>query len=247
VSKQRPSSAASAPIQTTEALSALADAWQQRVFRNTYTRRGRRIKVRRWSVKIQHQGIRRTVSLAAETRADAAIEAQAIYQTIVTQGWEAVRRAPRMQDAAGGGIEADRLSKTDVRYWKRRLLLRRHPLSLNPPGSAELSVRIEHAGASCYFPLATLNEDLAAARAREIYRVVVKQGWEAAGRVFPRELTIALHWAENPLAWTYATFHTSIGGAPQLSTSSVPGKGRRIRYIILEPIGSLRQTLPRVI
>src|SRR5262249_31075170 len=32
--------------------------------------------------------------------------------------------------------------------------------------------------------------------------------WDAAQRQFSRELTIAIHWANNPLAWTYTTVHT---------------------------------------
>jgi len=60
------------------------------VFKNFYTYRGRRITDKRWSVKIQHGRIRRTFSLVGTNRTAASIEAQAIYERIVTQGWDAV-------------------------------------------------------------------------------------------------------------------------------------------------------------
>src|SRR5881394_2756683 len=55
--------------------------WQQRVFRNTFTRKGRLFRVKRWSVKIQFQGQRRTLSLRARTRLAAAREARTLHQT----------------------------------------------------------------------------------------------------------------------------------------------------------------------
>jgi len=115
--------------------------WRKRIFRNSYTHRGQRVAVKGWSVKIQHRRIRRTFSLAATSRAAAAIEAKAIYQTIVTQGWDAVvPHGHRRLIAArsGAGDEPDPFPKTDVRYWRRRLLRRRHRLL---PGAAPLAVR----------------------------------------------------------------------------------------------------------
>src|SRR6185295_13027298 len=108
--------------------------------------------------------------------------AQAIYQTIVTQGWDALSPPGRLRGGALGpdsGAEAEPLPKTDIRYWKRRLLLRRHPSATNPALNAGLSARIEHAGINHYFPLGTTDEEAAAAKAQEIYRSVVQEGWEA--------------------------------------------------------------------
>jgi DNA-binding NarL/FixJ family response regulator len=74
--------------------------------------------------------------------------------------------------------------------------------------SEEFSVRIEHAGRSHYFPLATADEATACARAAQIHRSVLRDGWEEACHRFPRELTVGFHWSADPLAWTYATIHT---------------------------------------
>jgi DNA-binding NarL/FixJ family response regulator len=162
------------------------------------------------------------------------IEARALYQTILTQGWEFVLPALR------ANAEADSWSKADVRYWKRRLLRRRHPSSPHSKADAVLSARIEHAGVSHYFPLATLNEDAAAAKAREIYLAIVKAGWAVATQRFVRELTVAFHWAENPLAWTYATFHTEL----EQSGATVASKKRgQLRVIIVEPDPGVRRAL----
>src|SRR2546430_13612228 len=130
MSKQRPravtprtgSGRASPPL-----VAAATGYWRRRVFKNSYTYCGRRVAVRGWSVKIQHRRIRRTFSLAATNRAAAAIEAKAIYQTILTQGWDAVAPPGHRRD------EPDPFPKTDVQYWRRRLLRRRHRLL---PGAA---------------------------------------------------------------------------------------------------------------
>jgi DNA-binding NarL/FixJ family response regulator len=187
------------------------------VFKNTYTVNGRLVEVKGWHVKIQYQGVRRTFSLSATTRAHAALEAQAIYQTLLAQGWDAAlmtanprrRRSP----VAGEGTTQDHWPKTDARHWRARLLLRKYFVPADASHDREFSVRIEHAGASAYFPLDTLDQDAAAAKALEIYLRIVKEGWEAANQNFSRELTVAILWVNNPVAWTYATFRTQLRGA----------------------------------
>src|SRR5207302_4108742 len=95
VSKQRPSkrqpNSPRGAIASARALE--SDAfWRRRVFRNTYTRKGRAIRVKKWSVKIQHRGRRRTFSLAAPSRPEAAREAQFLYRLIRAKGWDACTR-----------------------------------------------------------------------------------------------------------------------------------------------------------
>ena len=102
-------------------------------------------------------------------------------------------------------------------------------------------MRIEHAMASHYFPLGTHDEAGAAAKARDIYLAVVREGWERVNQRFARELTVAIHWTENPLAWTYATFHTQVEGpfpgAPTVSKNAC----RRVRVAIVDrDAGALR-------
>src|SRR2546430_14494825 len=129
MSKQRPRPFHPSPWPKASSSAAVAATgyWRKRIFKNSYTNRGQRVAVKGWSVKIQHRRIRRTFSLAAASRAAAAIEAKAIYQTILTQGWDAVAPPGHRRD------EPDPFPKTDVQYWRRRLLRRRHRLL---PGAA---------------------------------------------------------------------------------------------------------------
>src|SRR5438093_3206927 len=102
--------------------------WRKRIFKNSYTHRGQRVAVKGWSVKIQHRRIRRTFSLAAASRAAAAIEAKAIYQTILNQGWDAVAPPGHRHLIAarsGAGDEPASFPKTDMQYWRRRTFVKR--------------------------------------------------------------------------------------------------------------------------
>ncbi|HEY9510596.1 MAG TPA: hypothetical protein VIV82_12120, partial [Verrucomicrobiae bacterium] len=49
--------------------------WMRRVFQNSYSYRGTLRRVRGWSVKIQYQGHRRTLSLRSKDQLAAAEEA----------------------------------------------------------------------------------------------------------------------------------------------------------------------------
>ena len=233
------------PKPATGPSAASPDGWRQRVFKNTYTRRGRRIALKRWSVKIQHQGIRRTLALSATARAAAGLEAQALYQTIITEGWDAaaISVAPRLRsNSRRANAGQPHWPKTDARHWQQRLLLRKYGPSLHVAGG-ELSVRIEHAGMGTYFPLGTSDIKRAAAKALKIYKTVVRQGWEVAHQKSAREFAVAIHWADNPLGWTYSTLHTrpeavSLPFAP----AAAPNK-LHWRIALVESDGGIRRAL----
>jgi len=250
MSKQRPSAAA---VEMTGGARPLVRVgvgradWARRVFKNSYTRGGRRTRLRGWSVKFQHQGTRRTFSLAASTRDAAAIEAQAIYQTLVTEGWDAAVRAhssPGRRASLLNHLAARQYwPRTDLRYWKQRVVVRRYASPLRPGHGGEYSARIEHAGMGCYFPLGTLDADAAAGKAREIYLALLRDGWDTVNRRFQRELTVAVHWADNPLAWTYATFHS----VTQDGAMRIPRESPRVtppaNVVVVEPDESVRRAL----
>jgi two-component system nitrate/nitrite response regulator NarL len=94
----------------------------------------------------------------------------------------------------------------------------------------ELSIRIDHEGASCYFPLGTARREEAAQRALQIYKVIISKGWEAATRQVSRELTTAFHWSDNPLAWTYTTIHTenSLHPRARMARQNLPVRGLQV-------------------
>ncbi len=192
--------------------SSAARFWHGRVFKNSFTRNGRRFRVKRWSVKIQFQGQRRSFSLSATGREAAALEAEAIHNTIVRSGWEAANRFHKVQRLVRDqpAIERGELHPitTELAYWKRRLIRRKYLELVRPSAASEFSARIEHADNYNYFPLETDDENRAAARALEIYQTILARGWKRACERFTREIAVAIFWAANPMACTYTTLLT---------------------------------------
>jgi DNA-binding NarL/FixJ family response regulator len=246
VSKQRPSTAnpVTAPSRDQAAPRSAPKRWLKRVFKNSYTRAGRRRTVRNWSVKIQFQGIRQTFSLAAATRSEAAREAEAIYETLVREGWQSAlllhKRRRSLSETPGDVSSLDRSLKMDLNYWKARLIFRRYQDPLKAPGTQEYSTRIEHEGIHHYFPLGTDQPKPAAARALEIYRSAVSQGWRKVCARFPREFTVAIFWTARPLACTYTTLHTFVENVPRPSGFKQAG-ARKLALVEAEP--EVRRTL----
>lgn len=220
------------------------DYWRQRLFRNTFTYKGRRVEVKGWSVKIQVFGRRKTFALDSPNPARAAAEACRIYRTIMAQGWGAVgnRRGRRTDASSGNPPSADLLESTNE-DWRRRLIHRRHSESPPLQSNREFSVRIEHAGSACYFPLGTDDEGQAAAQARRIYETVSSRGWEAASLRFPRELTLALRWLDDPLAWTYITLHSQPGDDAPLAAATPTRSPSDLEVALIEPDAGIRRAL----
>jgi DNA-binding NarL/FixJ family response regulator len=135
------------------------------------------------------------------------------------------------------------IAKSAASFWKQRLVRRPYHDSAASPSENGFSVRIEHDGAAWYFPLSSADPARAAQRAAEIYATVVGQGWESACGCFSRELTVAIHWAANPLVWTYATFHTQVQSSrPQRAAASKDFSGH-VRLALIEPDAGIRATL----
>ncbi len=217
------------------------------MFKNSYTYKGRRAEVRGWSVKIQLVGKRKTFSLSSHDPAQAAGEACQIYQAILAHGWEGMSHGrsgtrPRLPATPGSLISPASIA-SDAEYWRHRLIHRKYPERQPPFSSAEFSVRIEHAGLGQYFPLGTSDESEAAARALRIYRAVVRRGWVQANACFPRELSLAFRWQDNPLAWTYTTIHTRPGSGFLPPVPDAAGRRRELRVAFVEPDAGIRSAL----
>jgi DNA-binding NarL/FixJ family response regulator len=192
--------------------------------------------VRGWSTKIQHQGVRKTFALSAPTRAAAEAEARALIADIASEGWEVV--VGRHQR------ENDRVyPKTDPRHWRQRLVLRRNSFPDADDHTRPFSASIQHQGRGCYFPLGTAAPEAAAAKALAIYRMVIEKGWEFVWARHPREVTLAFHWRQDPLLWTYTTMHTLVDG-PAGESRRLPMRPReKRRVLVVEPDGGLRRAL----
>jgi len=158
----------------------------------------------------------------------AAAEACRYYRTIVNEGWEAatVGRHPGSDVVLRGDI-----GRLDPNYWAQGLIHREYTSQIVARRvNRELSIRIDHEGASCYFPLGTARREEAAQRALKIYKVIISKGWEAATRQASRELTMAFHWSDNPLAWTYTTIHTenSLHLRARMARQNLPVRGLQV-------------------
>ena len=214
--------------------------WRTRVFRNSYVRAGKLRRVRGWSAKIQHQGVRRTISLGAVDQDVAAAKAASLFAKIQQHGWPALGQRegsirPSVVDAPD---EVD--PRESVDYWRLRLVERKYPAT--PDAKPELSCRIEHDGTGCYFPLGTLNEAQAAERALRIFNCVIGEGWETAVARHRCELTMALFWFGSPLCCTYTTIHTRSGGVRRLANRDEAAP-TLVNVFVVEPDATVAATL----
>ena len=94
--------------------------WRTRVFRNSYVRAGKLHRVRGWSAKIQHQGVRRTISLGAVDQDVAAAKAASLFAQIQQHGWPALGQRegtarPGVTTVPGGD------PRRSVDYWRLRM------------------------------------------------------------------------------------------------------------------------------
>src|SRR5262249_44435249 len=143
--------------------------------------------VRRWSVKIQFQGHRKTFSLQSARRSTASQEACRLYRHLMEAGWNAIEQVPVQRGLpAPNSREGNRYS-----YWRQHLVHRDYTAELHSDRAAELAVRLEHEGIRHYFPLGTTNIERAAAQAHRIFRTILTRGWEWVNQRFSRELTLA--------------------------------------------------------
>lgn len=150
---------------------------------------------------------------------------------------------PTRSGPAGKGQPENSPLVKDTLYWRQRLLLRRHHFPAVPGSEADLSVRIDKAGAGFFFPLGTPDPEGAAARACQIFQTVAKQGWSAVRRRFSRELIVAFEWCTNPVLWTYTTIHTLVGEPAERKADLPPANPNRQRILVVETDVGIRRAL----
>lgn len=248
MSKKRPSSRK--PAKPREVVDRSSESyWRQRVYRNTYTHRGRRYEVGRWSVKIQIAGERRTFSLASADQPAAAHEALLLYRRLIRE--QGARPAAGALPAADPGGEvgllaaspATSVERSQSAYWKPRLIRRKYVGRDIGRAEGEWSVLIEHKSERGYFPLGTTDEGAAAAAAAERYQVIVTQGWKQARLNFFREVTVGVVWSANPFACTYTTLLAIPATEPGEAPAPVNVPARQQVILVLEPDFGIRRAL----
>jgi DNA-binding NarL/FixJ family response regulator len=217
------------------ALTDIQNCWSKLLFKETSIRGGQFVKAANWSVKIQHLGRRHTFCLGTPDKEAAAVEAKAIYESILAEGWEAALIIGKKNQAT--------FPKTDPRFWAEQLILRRYRFPASDDSEKSYAAKITHAGSGYFFPLGTDETDVAAKLACKIYCTIVKQGWEAACNLFPRELIVAFEWSANPIMWTYTTVHTLVGRLVHIAEQMAPRPTDLHRVLIVETDGGLRRAL----
>lgn len=236
MSKQRPSTANAVAGGTS--VNGGTAGWQGRVFRNSFTRRGRTHRLKGWSFKVQFHGRRHTFSLVARSRSGAAQEAQQIYGTLVTEGWESALQKHSARGMTGrGASQAAAMAaamENSLEYWEQCLLPARFPEACLTR-DAEYSVIIEHEGSRACFLLGSTEPPLAAAKAREIKQTILAEGWAAGTARFEREITLSISWWDNPRAVTYTTWYTFPGVPVGLEMASAGSECAVKPVIVVEP------------
>jgi DNA-binding NarL/FixJ family response regulator len=162
---------------------------------------------------------------------------------------DSARGQPRGEISAGATQHhaetgpAENFPKTDARYWRQRLLLRRYRFPASGESEHDLTAYIDHAGLGYFFPLSTSDLEIAAAKAGLIYQLVVKQGWTAACRRFSRELIVTFEWCMSPVLWTYTTIHTLAGKPANSESDAPPANPNRQRVLVVESDAGIRRAV----
>lgn len=132
---------------------------------------------------------------------------------------------------------------TGSRNWKEGLLLRRYHFPPSGERDQDLAARIEDSGLGYYFPLGTPDPNLAGDKARQIYELILKEGWAAANKCFCRELIIAFEWCLHPVLWTYTTIHTLVGPPAVPGSNPALTNRNRQRVLVVEMDEGIRNAL----
>lgn len=210
--------------------------WEGRLFRNTYTYRGEKRRVAGWCVKIQWEGIRRTVRLASTDRRRAAREALALFEQLPGGGWSAVGEV-------GGRLRGARAS---VAACSPRLLAvspRKYVSDLRAGRTREYFAELAFDGRVERVALETEVENEARLRAMDLKNELSLGGWDRLALSTSREVTVAVFWQDNPMTCTYATLLSMPASEP--AAGLVSDRGRGWRVLVMEQDSAVRRALVR--
>ena len=214
--------------------------WETRVFRNTFTYRGRTREVPGWCMKVQFDGRRRTIRLSARDRMVAAREAAKLYRALRDGGWRGVdRERARLGGAldgeTAGGVVLDGLAGVP------RLAPRKYVSSLHPGFERELFAEVTWEGVTEFLALGTEEPNEGALRAHDLTNELRRGGWGLIHLTHSREATVALFWQANPMTCTYTTLltHPARSGGGRAPAALLRGW----RVLVIEPDGGIRRAL----
>lgn len=208
--------------------------WERRLFRNTFTYRGRRRTVPGWCIKVQWQGERRTLRLAARDRHEAGREAADLHRLLRAGGWAALDRRrsptpipdPAIPELIGVGR-------------------RKYVGDLGPARAREWFATLVAQGITEHVPLGTDDPNEARLRAQDLRGELERDGWARFRLSHSREITVAVFWRANPMTCTY----TTLLSLPARAGSPEPGPAREHgwRILVLEPDAGVRRALVKAL
>jgi len=104
-------------------------------------------------------------------------------------GKSAAKQARNQPDTAEtqartSDLKSEGLGKAHSKYWKKCLFKNTYTRDGQRYEVNEWSVKIQHLGRRKTFALNTLNKDVAAGKAKDIYLTIVAKGWEAAEAIY---------------------------------------------------------------
>jgi len=137
----------------------------------------------------------------------------------------------------------NQIPRSDARYWRQRLLLRRYRFPASGESDQDLAAFVDHAGIGYFFPLGTADAEKAATKACQIHQTAAKLGWAAASRQFSRELVVSFEWCMNPVLWTYTTIHTLVGKPTVPEPDASAANPNRQRVLVIESDAGIRRAL----
>jgi len=147
------------------------------------------------------------------------------------------------KELPSGSSGAESAIKTDDAFWKNRLLRRQYRFPASGESEQDLAVHIQHAGAGYFFPLGTPDAEKAAGKARQIYQMALKQGWNATFQRYSRELIVSFEWCMNPVMWTYTTIHTLVGKEAGLKFDALAPVPNQDSVLVVESDAGIRRAL----
>jgi integrase len=130
----------------------------------------------------------------------------------------------RVSDAYGERLRT--FSKTDVRYWRERILKPRYQQSGQNREAPNWAVEIQHRGRRHRLSLGTPNREAAAARARDMFLFVQAQGWEAAMSKYRPSL------APKRADITVGEFLAEVSAKADKETKTIDDYARALRKIV---------------
>jgi integrase len=134
---------------------------------------------------------------------------------------ESKKRASSVQALSGTN-----LSKTDLRYWKKRVFQPKYTRDGETHKSPHWAVYIQHRGQRHKWSLGTANQEAAAAKAKDIFMRLQSGGWEAAVQKYRPKL------AEKKGDVTVGEFIAEVKAKADVDPKTLEGYCKALRTIV---------------